>query len=257
MPAVTLDLWHTLVHLTPEDEEAYMVHQIALGQEVLRSSPPLPGAPPLSDAELGRAFERAYDGAVAESAEGRTVTPSEQLVRAAREAGRNADPREYLARLKADVEITPFRLAPGALELLRELRSGGYRVGVISNTIGEPGAFLRPILTTLGLDRYVETYVFSDERPWTKPSPEIFRFALDQLKERPEDAVHVGDGWADLEGARRAHYRGTVLFTGLRSYGDRYRKLFRPGVPESVRASFQTDRLGEVGPIIRRLLPPG
>ena len=69
MPAVTLDLWHTLMYLPPEDEEAYMTHQLAIGQEVLRASPPLAGVPDLSDAELGRAFERAYVRAVAESAD--------------------------------------------------------------------------------------------------------------------------------------------------------------------------------------------
>ncbi len=257
MPAVTLDLWHTLMYLPPEDEEAYMTHQLVLGQEVLRLSRSLPGAPELSDADLGRAFERAYEGAVVEGVEGRTVTPAEQMVRAAKETGRDADPRQYLSRLRTEVESTPFRVAPGALDLLGELRGLGYRVGMISNTIGEPGEFLRPILARMGFDRYVETYVFSDEHPWTKPSPEIFRFALDQLKERPEEAVHVGDGWADLEGARRAGFRGAVLFTGLHSYGDRYRKMFLTEVPGEPPAKYRTDRLGEVGPIVRKLLPLG
>jgi putative hydrolase of the HAD superfamily len=256
MPAVTLDLWHTLMYLPPEDEEAYMAHQIAMGREVLRLSPRLPGAPAVSDDELGRAFERAYDAAVAASSDGKTMTPTDQILRAAKEVGRAVDPRDYLSRLKAEVERTPFRLAPGAIELLRELQEMHYRLGVVSNTIGEPGAFLRPILATLGFDRYVETYVFSDEQPWAKPSPEIFLRALDGLGERPDDAVHVGDGWADLEGARRAGYRGTVLYTGLRSYGDRYRRLFRPGAPGSPEASCQTDRLNEVGPLVRKLLPP-
>ncbi|MGD1100239.1 MAG: HAD family hydrolase [Thermoplasmata archaeon] len=255
MPAVTLDLWHTLMYLPPEDEEAYMTHQLAIGQEVLRASPPLAGVPDLSDAELGRAFERAYVRAVAESAEGRSVTPRQQIARAARETGRDTDPQEYLSRLKAEVERTPFRIAPGALELLAELSGRHYRLGVISNTIGEPGEFLRPILTKMGFDRYVETYVFSDEQPWTKPSAQIFRFALDQLNEAPHEAVHVGDGWADLEGARRAGFRGAVLFTGLHSYGDRYRKLFLADFPGEPAAKYRTDRLEEVGPIVEKLLP--
>jgi len=255
MPAVTLDLWHTLMYLPPEDEEAYMTHQIALGQEVLRSSPRLPGAPELSDADLGRAFERAYTDAVTEGVEGRTVTPAEQLVRAAKETGRAADPRAYLARLRTEVEGTPFRVAPGALDLLAELRGVGYRVGMISNTIGEPGVFLRPILAKMGFDRYVEAYVFSDEHPWTKPSPEIFRVALDRLQVEAPEAVHVGDGWADIEGARRAGFRGAILFTGLHSYGDRYRKMFLTEVPGERPAEYRTDRLDGVGPIVRRLLP--
>ncbi len=257
MPTVTIDLWHTLIYLPPEDEEAYMTHQLALGLEVLRGSRSLPGAPKLSDHDLGRAFEREYEGAVAEGVEGRTVTPAEQLARAAKETGRDADPREYLSKLRTEVERTPFRIAPGALDLLGELRGLGYRLGVISNTIGEPGEFLRPILAKMGFDRYVEAYVFSDEHPWTKPAPEIFRFALDELKERPENAVHVGDGWADIEGARRAGFRGAVMFTGLHAYGDRYRKMFLTEVPGDPPAKYQTDRLSEVAAIVQKLLPPG
>lgn len=255
MPAVTLDLWHTLLYLSPEDEEAYMDHQVAIGREVLRSASALPGAPELSDAELGRAFEKAYADAVRSSAEGRTMTPAEQLLRAARETGRAADPAGYLARLAKEVEVTPFRRAPGALELLEKLRTLGYRVGIISNTIGEPGAFLRPVLSSMGFDEYVEAYVFSDEQRWTKPAPEIFLVALARLRETPADAVHVGDGWADIEGARRAAYRAAVLFTGLRSYGARYRELFGQGVPDGSPDGYRTDRLEEVGPLVQKLLP--
>jgi FMN phosphatase YigB (HAD superfamily) len=256
MPAVTLDLWHTLIYLPPDDEEAYMTHQVRLGTEVLLSSARLPGAPELSERELRGAFELAYAAAVSASSEGRTVTPAEQLREAAKETGRDADPREYLMKLRNEIAGTHFRRAPGALELLAELREDGYRVGIISNTVGEPGAFLRPVLASMGFDRFVESYVFSDEHPWTKPSPEIFRYALGKLDATPAEAVHVGDGWSDLEGARRASFRAAILFTGLHEYGAQYRKLFLPGVPENPDAGYQTDRLEEVGPIVRKLLPP-
>jgi len=255
MAAVTLDLWHTLLYLPPENEEEYMDHQLEMGTETLRGSARRPGAPDRPDSELAAAFERAYSAAVAASAEGRTVTPADQLVNAANEVGRVPDPRRYLSMLEAEVDRTPFRRAPGALDLLRRLREKGYRLVVISNTVGEPGRFLRPVLTGMGFDAFVEGYVFSDELPWTKPSPEIFRHALGQVGEGPENAVHVGDGWSDMEGARRAGYRGEILFTGLAAYGDRYRKLFLPGVPEVPDHAFRTDRLSEVGEIVERLLP--
>ncbi|MGP8075807.1 MAG: HAD family hydrolase [Thermoplasmata archaeon] len=256
MPAVTLDLWHTLIYLPPDDEETYMAHQIQMGAEVLRSAPRLPGSPELSDADLARAFERAYAGAVTASSKGHTITPAEQVLRAAKDVGRDADPEEYLAKLKSEIGRTPFRRAPGALELLADLRESGYRLGVISNTVGEPGSYLRPVLASMGFDRHIESFVFSDEEPWTKPSPEIFRYALHQLGETPAKAVHVGDGWADLEGARRAEYRGAILFTGLAAYGAKYRELFLPGLPPDPESGYRTDRLEEVGPIVRRLLPP-
>ena len=255
MSAVTLDLWHTLMYLAPADEEAYMQHQLAFGREVLSAAPSKPGVPDHSEAELGAAFARAYEGAVARSAEGKTVTPAEQIAEAARETGREVDPARYLALLQEEVSRTRFRVAPGALELLRGLRERGYRVGIISNTVGEPGAFLRPILSEMGFDRYVQTYVFSDEHPWTKPSPEIFRYAASRLGEKPSNAVHVGDGWSDLEGARRAGYRGAVLFTGLQEYGESYRRLFLPSVPGALTAQHRADRLEDVGPLIEQILP--
>ena len=256
MSAVTLDLWHTLMYLPPEDEEAYMTHQLTMGREVLTAAPPLPGAAERTPDELGRAFERAYTWAVEESSHGRTVTPAEQLRRAAQETGRAADPQAYLDKLRAEVARTPFRRAPGAIELLEGLRQDGYRVAVISNTVGEPGAFLRPVLSSMGFDRYVETFVFSDEEPWCKPSPEIFYLALRRLGTQPDDAVHVGDSWSDLEGPRRAGYRAAILFTGLHAYGERYRELFLPKTPDEPSARFQADRLVKVEPMIRELLPP-
>ena len=255
MPAVTLDLWHTLIYLPPDDEEAYMEHQVTMGREVLFESAVADGGRKLPRAALGRAFARAYTEAVAASAKGRTITPAEQLTRAAAETHRVAEPARYLEKLKEEVQRTPFRRAPGGLRLLGRLRRWGYRVAVISNTVGEPGAFLRPILTSMGFDRFVEAYVFSDEHPWTKPSPEIFRFALDQLGEEPSDSIHVGDGWADVEGARRAGYRATVLFTGLHAYGARYRKLFLPGGPKEPDSDYRTARLEDVGPLVRKILP--
>lgn len=254
MPAVTLDLWHTLIYLRPKDEEAYMAHQLAIGRDVLVRSKRRPGASELSEAELGQAFERAYMDAVAESSRGTSVTPAEQLARAARETGRVADPEEYLRQLKEEIGRTRFQRAPGALELLRKLRDRGYARGVISNTVGEPGAFLRPVLTGMGFDPLVQTYVFSDELPWTKPNPQIFQFALSRLNEQARDAVHVGDSWSDLEGARRAGYRGAVLFTGLHEYGDSYRKLFLPGAPDEPPTPYRAERLEEVGPLVEKLL---
>lgn len=255
MPAVTIDLWHTLIYLKPDAEETYMAEQIAIGSRVLREARRLPGGREFSDEELGKAFERRYAAAVMASTRGRTVTPAEQIIEAARETRRDVDPRDYLRGLEELVERTPFHRAPGALGLLRELRGRGYRLGVISNTVGEPGEFLRPVLSSMGLDRLVETFVFSDEHPWAKPSPKIFRYALGQLDERPSDAVHVGDGWADVEGARRAAYRGAILFTGLHHYSAQYRKLFLAGFPEGPRATYRTDRLSAVGPMVDKLLP--
>lgn len=257
MPAVTLDLWHTLLYLRPEAEEKYMETQVRLATEVLTAAERRPGAAAEPDGELRRTFERVYAEAVSEAGLGRTVTPAEQILRAGALVGRLPRAEEYLRRLAEVVATLPFEQAPGALALLRSLAADGYRVGVISNTIGEPGAYLRPVLRGMGFDRFVDTYVFSDEHPWTKPAPEIFRTTLERLGAAPASAVHVGDGWSDVEGARRAGLRAGILFTGLQEYGARYRALFLPAGWDHPPTEHVVDRLEDVLAVVRRLLPVG
>ncbi len=255
MSAVTLDLWHTLLYLRPEAEEQYMETQVRLATEVLENAERRPGAASEADGTLRRTFERVYADAVSEAGRGRTVTPSEQILRAGAIVGRLPRPEEYLRRLADVVAELPFERAPGAIELLQSLADEGYRLGVISNTIGEPGAFLRPVLRSLGFERFVKTFVFSDEHPWTKPAPEIFRTTLDRLGDVPGAAVHVGDGWSDVEGARRAGMRAGILFTGLQEYGARYKALFLPAGWDHPPTEHVARRLDEVLVLVRRLLP--
>ena len=255
MPAVTLDLWHTLLYLPPDDEEEYMRAQSRLATRYLSSAPRTAGAPALSEGEMQSAFDTIYAEAVSAAGQGRTVTPAQQLLRAGAATGRRPDVTPYLAELREIVQRLEFVRAPGALEFLAALGADGYRLGLISNTVGEPGAFLQPVLRSLGLDRYLETLVFSDELPWTKPAPEIFRTALDRLGSTPADAVHVGDGWSDIEGARRAGYRAGILFTGLQQYGARYKALFLPDGWDRPATDHVADRFDRVLDLIRRILP--
>jgi FMN phosphatase YigB (HAD superfamily) len=226
--ALTLDLWHTLVYLDPAAEETYMREQIALATGLLEAAPTTDGAARSTPPELRRAFEAVYAEAVAASQRGVSVPPARQIEEAGRRTGRAPDPREYVAGLAGLVGRTEFRPAAGALEVLRELADDGWALGIISNTVGEPGASLRPVLHRFGFDRVVRSTTFSDEHPWTKPAPELFRQSLRALGVPPERAVHIGYGWVDIEGARRAGYRAGILFTGLQEYGAKYRELFLP-----------------------------
>lgn len=255
MASVTIDLWHTLIYLEPEDEEAYMQAQVSIATEVLASSPLRPGASGSTREELGRAFEREYARAVAESGQGYTVTPAEQLERAARSTGRDASPDRYLRGLAEEIDRLPFERAPRAFGFLDALKGDGYHLGLISNTVGEPGRFLRPVLERMGFQPYFETYVFSDEHPWTKPSPEIFRAALAGLGDPPNRAVHVGDGWSDVEGAKRAGLRAAILYTELNHYGARYKELFLPPGWDRPETEHVAANLEEALTEIRGLLP--
>lgn len=249
--AVTFDLWHTLVFLAPEDEERYMQRQLEMATELLSASPGLTGRPP-SSSDSREAFQAEQRAAIAAAARGESCPVRTQFERASRRLGGSADALEYLDRLRSELLRTPFRPAPGALELLARLRSSGLRIGVISNTIGEPGALLRRLLSRMGFARYVEVWSFSDEHAWTKPSPALFRECLGRLGVPAHRAVHVGDGWMDLEGARRAGCRASVLFTGLQQYSPSYRAFVLETGRHPARADYRIGRLDELPPVLRR-----
>ena len=255
MATVTFDVWHTLLYLSPEDEDAYYRIQVALGARALRGAPPTPGAPELSEQELGQVFERVLREAMAEAGRGRTVTPARQIVQAAERVGRTVRTDEYLERLSAAVAERPFKSAPGADELLESLQDDGDRIGIVGNTVGEPGAALQEVLRRRGLAQYFDVFVFSDEHPWAKPAPEIFWEAIRRLGGAPERTIHVGDAWSDIEGARRAKLRGSILFTGLQDYGTNYRALNILSREERLPTDYVAEKMSEVRPIIRGLLP--
>jgi FMN phosphatase YigB (HAD superfamily) len=252
-PAATFDLWHTLVYLDPDEEARYLAAQRDAAVAVLESFPRAPGAKRVGRRELRAAFEAELRRAVAASHEGRSVTSEEQIARAARSVGRLPHPGAYDEAVGRIVRSTEFRAAPHALEALTAVRDLGARVGVVSNTVGEPGRFLHEILSRRGFDRAVEVYTFSDEHPWTKPAPEIFRYTLDQLNATPSSTVHVGDGWADLEGARRAGLRAGILYTGLQHYSPEYRALnYAPPIDRSEVDEEVSDLL-DVVPLLRSI----
>jgi HAD superfamily hydrolase (TIGR01509 family) len=252
--AVTFDLWHTLLYLPPEAEEQYIRGQFDLGRSMLESAPDQSGAGTIDPAlDAVEAFRAAYLDAVQSSEKGVSVPPAEQIRRAAARLGKVVDADEYVRRLGDLVTHAGFDVAPDAVKVLSQLRDSGYRIAVVSNTVGEPGRFLKSICERMGLTDAVEFWAWSDELPWTKPSPDIFRYALSELGVAPINAVHVGDGLADLIGATAAGYRSGILFTGLRDYGATYAQLFLPVDQSAPQADIVVSKLSEVPPIIHSL----
>jgi HAD superfamily hydrolase (TIGR01549 family) len=253
--AVLLDLWHTLAYLDPADEERYMADQIDTMARVLERWPPSPRGrhPPLTDAR--KAAENARAEAVNAAARGITIPLATQALHAAHWLGRSAHPVEYSQALAALVERTKFHLSPGVSETLEMLTTHQFRLGLVSNAIGEPGESLQRMLDRAGIGRFFDAWAFSDQLPWTKPAPEIFWHCLGMLATRPERAVHVGDGWADLVGARAAGLQAGILFSGERRYSATYGSLLGIDRPEIREAELRIARFAELPALVERLLP--
>jgi putative hydrolase of the HAD superfamily len=99
-----------------------------------------------------------------------------------------------------------FDIFDDVLPTLALLRGRALKIGLVSNTGRDLGAFVRHH----GLD--VDAAVGSGTYGKTKPHPTIFRFALEQLGVAAEDAVMVGDSIEDdIEGARAVGMRALLL----------------------------------------------
>jgi len=90
---------------------------------------------------------------------------------------------------------------PRAEEVLQTLY-GKYKLAVVSNAMSE---FPRFALTDSELMRFFQTVILSRDIGTRKPDPRIFRYALEKLDVKPEEAIHVGDSIKhDVVGAKKA-----------------------------------------------------
>jgi putative hydrolase of the HAD superfamily len=101
------------------------------------------------------------------------------------------------------VEILPSTV-PGAAATIAELKSRGYRLGLISNTGRTPGYALREILDRLAFSQFFDAMVFSNEHGECKPQRSIFETLRRSLGVEFDEMLFVGDNlYVDVHGAQR------------------------------------------------------
>ena len=101
-----------------------------------------------------------------------------------------------------------WKLYPEVVPTLKELRSRGLELGIVSNFDSR----LFNVLRGLGIAEYMDTVTISSLAHAAKPSPKIFELALEKHAVEAADALHVGDSLTDdVEGARKAGIRAVLL----------------------------------------------
>ena len=99
-----------------------------------------------------------------------------------------------------------FELYEDVLPVLDLLRAGGVKIGLVSNTSRDLGAFVEHFKLP------VDAWIWSGRHGKVKPSPTIFMVVLDELGVAPEAAVMVGDSLEDdVEGARALGMRAYLV----------------------------------------------
>lgn len=101
---------------------------------------------------------------------------------------------------------------PQVVPTLNELRKRGHKLGIVTDADSLQG-WIR--LTELGLENMFDAVVTKDSSGIRKPNALPFQKALNQLKVKPEETLHVGDWPArDIAGAK-----ALGLKTALAKYG--------------------------------------
>lgn len=95
-----------------------------------------------------------------------------------------------------------FSLYPGALNLLRDLKAKGKRLGLVTNGVSETH---REKIALLQITEYFDAIFLSDEVGMVKPDPLLFAHACEKLESSPAYSAMVGDRYdRDIAGALAA-----------------------------------------------------
>lgn len=99
----------------------------------------------------------------------------------------------------------------GGVEVIRELKRRGYKLGIISNLIGENEIY--DWLRDDGLEEYFNAVVLSSVCHIRKPDPEMYRMGCRELGLREEECASVADNLnRDITGAKAAGIGANILF---------------------------------------------
>jgi FMN phosphatase YigB (HAD superfamily) len=125
------------------------------------------------------------------------------------------DPRSAEMLVSAYIDplyVFPPRLNQDAKETLEAMQDRVHKIGLISNTGRSPGVAMRKLMENLGILKFFDATVFSDEVKCRKPDKHIFDLAARELGAQARDVIHIGDNpEADIWGAKQAGMRA-VLF---------------------------------------------
>ena len=103
------------------------------------------------------------------------------------------------------------RVVEGGLQAIRGLYGRGYRLGIISNLIGENE--IPDWLREDGLAQYFDAVILSSVCHIRKPDPEIYRMGCAELGLAPDECVSVADNLGrDITGAKAVGIGANILF---------------------------------------------
>ncbi len=130
-------------------------------------------------------------------------------------------------QIRFDFVVRTMRPRPDAVEVLSQLKSRGYKIGLISNCSPDT-----PIIwQDTPFVPLFDVTVFSSSAGMRKPDPRIYNLATEQLGVKPEDCLYIGDGASqELPGAARVGMSPVMI----QVFGEE----FESPLPEDIRGEW-------------------
>ncbi|MFS0516416.1 HAD family hydrolase [Nostoc sp. UIC 10607] len=117
--------------------------------------------------------------------------------------------RQALDEAEKYIEKTPSPLFVGSLDLLKYLREGGLKLGILSAATSDE---VHKFVKNHQLNDYIQLEMGVDEGP-SKPDPMLFLQACQALGVEPGATLMVGDSVGDMQMARDAKAAGCIGIT--------------------------------------------
>ena len=103
------------------------------------------------------------------------------------------------------------RVVEGGYEVIKELKKRGFRLGIISNLIGEEEIY--GWLKQDHLEEYFDTVILSSICHIRKPDPEMYWMGCRELGLEPKECASIADNLnRDITGAKLAGIGANILF---------------------------------------------
>lgn len=121
------------------------------------------------------------------------------------------------ARIRVEFVVEIMQPRSDAIEVLSQLKSQGFKIGLISNCSPDTPLIWRntPFIP------FFDVTIFSSSVGMKKPDPRIYRLATERLSVQPEDCLYVGDGASqELTGAAQVGMSPALIRTSDEDFND-------------------------------------
>jgi phosphoglycolate phosphatase len=142
--------------------------------------------------------------------------------------------REFSDRFIAQADrimVDKTTIYPGVTEIMRFLRSQGFRLGIVSTKYRRR---ITAVLRRENLDCLFEQVIGGEDVSEHKPAPESLLLATARLQLSIKEVVYVGDSTVDAEAAERAEATFIAVTTGMTPA-----KAFQRYMPSAVISSLR------------------